>query len=162
SGNAWLYLATLTAQVIRQAEGRASLVTQQVFFQAQNALADAAEEGKKPASAGADDIREYVRAALDGSSALTSLIDAEVATPGIYEVTVVDRNNTVLISSDASLPGSTAFTRPPLSQLVNGSFFQQLRVIFGPAQSYQVAYPFVLGPPGQQLPFGEIRVAVQT
>ena len=161
--NSWLYLATLTGQVIRQAEGRASLVTQQVFFQAQNALADAAVEGKTLASNQPDDVREYVRAALDENSALTSLIDAEVGySLVVYEVTVVDRDGTALISSDSSLPGRKALTRPPLSQLVNSSFFQQLRVIYGPPQSYQIAYPFKLGPPGQQLPFGEIRVAVQT
>ena len=39
--NSTLYVMTLTRQVIRQADNRASLVTQQVFFQAQNALADA-------------------------------------------------------------------------------------------------------------------------
>jgi len=40
--NSTLYVATLTRQVIRQADNRASLVAQQVFFNAQNALADAA------------------------------------------------------------------------------------------------------------------------
>ena len=44
--NSWLYLATLTKQVIRQADNRADLVAQQVFFQAQNALADAATKAR--------------------------------------------------------------------------------------------------------------------
>ena len=42
----WLHVLTLTRQVIQQADGRANLVAQQVFFQAQNALADAAAEGR--------------------------------------------------------------------------------------------------------------------
>jgi PAS domain S-box-containing protein len=161
--NSWLYLATLTRQVIRQSDDRASLVAQQVFYQAQNALIDAASQGEAPASNRPDDVRAYVRGSLDNSAALTSLIDAEVGYSFlIYEVTIVDRDGTVLISSDPSLRGRQALARQPLSQLVDSSFVQQLRGIYGPPQAYQVAYPFTLGPPGQQVPFGEIRVAVQT
>jgi signal transduction histidine kinase len=160
--NSWLYLATLTRQAIRQAESGASLVTQQVFFQAQNALAEAARDGKTPASNGPDDVREYVRAALDENAALTSLIDAEVSYFPVYEVTIAGRDGTVLISSDSSLPGRQALPRAPLSQLVNFGFIAQLRAIYGPPQSYQIAFPFKLGPPGEQVPFGDIRVAVQT
>ena len=72
----WLHVMTLTRQVIEQADGRANLVAQQVFFQAQNALADAATESKAPASNRPEDVREYVRNALNENSALTSLIDA--------------------------------------------------------------------------------------
>src|SRR5690349_4886841 len=74
----WLYLRTLTQQVIRQADARANLVTQQVFFQAQNALRDAANQGQSPASQQPGDVRQYVHDALEQNGALTSLIDAEV------------------------------------------------------------------------------------
>jgi len=80
----------------------------------------------------------------------------------VYEVTIVDRDGAALISSDSSLPGRSVLPRPPLSQLVDSSFLRQLRIIYGPPQSYDVSYPFILGPPGQQVPFGEIRVAAQT
>jgi PAS domain S-box-containing protein len=159
----WLHVMTLTRQVIQQADSRANLVAQQVFFQAQNALAEAATEAKTPASNSPEDIREYVRDALDQNSALTSLIDAEVGNSFlVYEVTIVDRDGTALISSDASLPGRKVLPRPPLSQLVNAGFIQQLRLIYGAPQAYDIAYPFKLGPPGRQEPFGEIRVALHT
>ena len=157
-----LYLQTLTQQVIRQADARANLVTQQVFLQAQNALRDAAGQGQAPASSQSDDVREYVRKALDQNSALTSLMDAEVGYSFlVYEVAIVDLDNNVLISSP-SRPDRKAPSRPPLSQLVNAGFLRQLRVLYGPPQAYEVAYPFKLGAPGQQMPFGEIRVAAQT
>jgi PAS domain S-box-containing protein len=159
----WLHVMTLTRQVIEQADGRANLVAQQVFFQAQNALADAATENKAPASNRPEDVREYVRNALNENSALTSLIDAEVGNSFlVYEVTIVDRDGTALISSDPSVPGRKVLLRPPLSQLVNAGFIQQLRLIYGAPQVYDVAYPFKLGPPGRQVPFGEIRVALHT
>jgi PAS domain S-box-containing protein len=159
----WLHILTLTRQVIEQADGRANLVAQQVFFQAQNALAQAANEGGLPASNRPEDVREYVRNALDQNSALTSLIDAEVGNSFlVYEVTIVDRDGTALISSDASLPGRKVLPRPPLSQLVGAGFIQQLRLIYGAPQAYDVSDPFKLGPPGRQVPFGEIRVALHT
>jgi len=159
----WLHILTLTRQVIQQADGRANLVAQQVFFQAQNALAEAANEGQLPASNRPEDVREYVRNALDQNSALTSLIDAEVGNSFlVYEVTIIDRDGTALISSDASLPGRKVLPRPPLSQLVGAGFIQQLRLIYGAPQAYDVSDPFKLGPPGRQVPFGEIRVALHT
>jgi signal transduction histidine kinase/type II secretory pathway pseudopilin PulG len=157
-----LYLQTLTQQVIRQADARANLVTQQVFLQAQNALRDAAGQGQAPVSSQPGDVGEYVRKALDQNTALTSLMDAEVGYSFlVYEVTIVDLDDNVLISSP-SLPDRKAPVRPPLSQLVNAGFLRQLRVLYGPPQAYEVAYPFKLGAPGQQVPFGEIRVAAQT
>src|SRR5437879_4021130 len=159
----WLHVLTLTRQVIEQADGRATLVSSDLFFQAQNALAEAANEGQAPPSNRPEDVREYVRNALDQNSALTSLIDAEVGNSFlVYEVTVVDRDGTALISSDASLPGRKVLPRPPLSQLVNAGFIQQLRLIYGAPQAYDVSDPFKLGPPGRQMPFGDIRVALHT
>jgi PAS domain S-box-containing protein len=161
--SSWLYLARLTRQVIQQAEDRAGLVTKQVLYQAQNALRDAAQEGQAPASDAPEDLRQYIRAALQNDAALTSLIDSEVAyTPLIYEVTIVDSNATALVSSDASLPQRQALARPPLSQFVGAGFLDQLRVIYGPPEAYEVAYPFQVSVGGEPTPFGEIRVAIQT
>ncbi len=108
-------------------------------------------------------MHEYVRTALDEDSALTSLIDAEVGySPQVYEVSIIDRDGLVLISSDDSLLDRKVLPRPALSQLVNASFWRQLRIIYGAPQAYDVSFPFQLGTPGQQVPFGEIHVASQT
>jgi PAS domain S-box-containing protein len=161
--NSTLYVVTLTRQVIRQANDRAQLVSRHVFFQAQNALSDSAKAGEAPASSSPEDLRAYVQNSLDQSAALTSSIDAEVGySPLIYEVSISDVNGTVLISSDDSLPGKQAPARTNLAQLVSSSFVGQLRALYGPPRAYEVNYPFQLGPPGNQVPFGSIRVAVQT
>ncbi len=161
--NSTLYVVTLARQVIRQADNRARLVSQQVFFQAQNALADSARAGEVPVSDSPEDLHAYVLKSLNENAALTSLIDAEVGYSFlVYEVTITDVNGTVLISSDASLPGKPSQTRTNLAQLVSSSFPAQLRAIYGPPRAYEVTYPFQLGPPGNQVPFGVIRVAAQT
>jgi PAS domain S-box-containing protein len=161
--NSTLYVMNLTRQVIRQANERAQLVSRHVFFQAQNALSESARAGDTPASSSADDLRAYVQKSLDESAALTSSIDAEVGySPLIYEVSITDVSGTVLVSSDASLPGTQSPARTSLARLVSSSFSAQLRALYGPPRAYEVAYPFQLGPPGSQVPFGAIRVAVQT
>jgi signal transduction histidine kinase len=162
--NSTLYVANLTRQVIRQANDRAQLVSRHVFFQAQNALSESAKAGQTPASNSLEDLRAYVQKSLDESAALTSSIDAEVGySPLIYEVSITDVNGTVLVSSDTSLPGKqTSGARTDLARLVSSSFVSQLRRLYGPPRAYEVDYPFQLGPPGHQVPFGAIRVAVQT
>jgi signal transduction histidine kinase/HAMP domain-containing protein len=159
----WLNLRSLTRQVIQQADNRANLVAQQVFFQAQNALKEAISQGQRPVSNSPEDLHDWVRSSLDQNSALTSGIDAETSYSAlIYEVTIVDSGGTALISSDSSLPGRTPLSRPPLARLVNSGIIQQLRIVYGPQQAYEIAFPFKLGTPGNQVPFGEIRVALHT
>src|ERR1700691_2501380 len=116
--NSWLYMATPTRQVIREADNRARQVSQEVFFQAQTALADSASAGNAPLSNSPEDMRNYVRGSLDQNAALSSLIDAEVGYSFlVYEVTIVDHNGVALISSDASLPDHSVLPRTPLDQL---------------------------------------------
>src|SRR5258708_12182506 len=161
--NSTLYVMNLTRQVIRQANDRAQLVSRQIFFEAQSALADAAKGGGAPASDSAADLRAYVQQAFDDSAPLTSSIDAEVGySPLIYEVSVTDVNSTVLISSDSSLPGKSTPARTNLAQLVSSGFMEQLRVLYGPPRTYEVDYAFQIGPPGTQIPFAVIRVPVHT
>ena len=154
----WLYVAALARQIIGDAQDEARLVAQQVFLQAQHALSDAANEGAAPASDRPEDMRKYVRDVFDRDSGLTSLIEAEVSSSRVvYEVTVVDRNGTALISSDASLTGRRVLPRTPLERLEQSGFVEQLRALSDPLAAYQVTFPFNLA--GEA--FGEIRVAAQ-
>jgi signal transduction histidine kinase len=161
--NSTLYVMTLTRQVIRQANDRAQLVSRHVFFQAQSALANASKAGEEPASNSPEDLRTFFKRSLDESDAVTSSIDAEVGySPLIYEVSVTDANGTVLTSSDVSLIGKLSPPRTSLAQLVSSSFMGQIRALYGPPRAYEVSYAFAVGAPGHQVPFGVIRVAVQT
>jgi len=154
-----LYVATLTREVIREANDSARFLAQQVFLQAQHALADAATEGAAPASERPADVHEYVRKALDENAGLTSLLDAAVGySPTIYEVTIIDQDGTALVSSDASLPGRPVLRAARLKELANGSFLEQLLVLYGPPRVYEVSFPFQLGVE----PFGDIRIGLQT
>jgi len=155
-----LYLGQLTKQVLRQSEDRATLVARQVFFACRSALVDASERGETPASPSAADLREYVRRALDNSSALNSLLESAVGyTETIYEITITDQNGIVLISSDSGLRGQKLAARPDISSLVHKQgFFQELRTLYGPPQVYEYRYPFELN----QSKFGDIRIGLSS
>jgi signal transduction histidine kinase len=165
--NSTLYVMNLSRQVIRQAQDRAQLVSRQVFFQAQLALSDAAKAGESPDSNSPEDLRAYAKKAFDESAQLSSSIDAQMDySPLIYEISISDEKGTVLVSSDKSLPGNQIPVREGIDQLVSKGFVNQLkefyRLMYGPPRAYEVSYPFQLGPPGHQIPFGAVRVAVQT
>jgi len=165
--NSTLYVMNLSRQVIRQAEDRAQLVSRQVFFQAQTALADAARAGETPASDNPEDLRAYAQRAFDESEQLSRSIDAQLDySPLIYEITISDVKGVALVSSDKFLVGNAIPARAGIDQISSKSFTNQLKVLYrllyGPPIAYEVTYPFQLGPPGHQIPFGAVRVAVQT
>jgi signal transduction histidine kinase/type II secretory pathway pseudopilin PulG len=161
--NSTLYVATLTRQVIRQADSRAMQFSQQVLSQAQDALAEAAKAGEAPVSNSPEDLRAYVQKSLSENNALTSMIASEVAySPLFYEVSISDIHGTALISSAASASGQQSPPRTNLAQLVSSSFPKQIIAIYGPHRVYEVSSPFELGPPGDKVPFGVVRVAVDT
>jgi PAS domain S-box-containing protein len=155
-----LYLGQLTKQVLRQSEDRASFVAQQVFLACQNALSDAAERGEAPASTSPEDLRGYVHRVLDNSAALNSLLESAVGySKTIYEITISDRDNVVLISSDSGLRGQKVATRPSIKSLVHDQgFFQELRTLYGPPQVYEFSLPFNLG----SSKFGDIRIGLSS
>ncbi len=154
-----LYLGRLTSQVLHQADDRARFVAQQVFLACQNALADAAEIGHSPRSPDPDDIRSYVTSTLDNSSPLNSLIESAVGySPTIYEITISDKDRTVLVSSDASQRGQKSPLRPSVDSIVHAGFIRQLRILYGPPQTYEYALPFSLG----SGPFGDVRIGLSS
>ena len=154
-----LYLGRLTSQVLRQADDRARFVAQQVFLACQNALGEAAESGRSPRSSQSDDVLGYVRETLDNNSPLNSLIESAVGySATIYEITISDKNGNVLVSSDASKRGEKVPVRPRVASLVRSSFIQQLRTLYGPAQTYEYSLPFTLG----SGPFGDIRIGLSS
>jgi len=154
-----LYLGRLMRQTLRQANDTASFVAQQVYGACGDALKDAAERGESPASLDPGDLRQYVRHAFDSSSTLNSLIESDVGiSPTIYEITITDANGGALVSSDASLRDLKVARRPPLSSLVRAGFFQQMRLLYGPPQTYEFSLAFQLGPQ----PFGDIRVGLSS
>jgi signal transduction histidine kinase len=149
------YVARLVRQGIHQLDDRAHFVAQQVLVQAQNAFAAAANRGEAPLSSSPADVHDYVRRVLEMDDGLNSLLQADVGySPSIYEVTITDRKNVAMVSSDTSLPGHLILPRAKLDTFAQFYFLEQMRILYGPPRVYEITLPFNLG----DQPYGEIHV----
>src|SRR5580658_3903309 len=158
-----VFVGTLARRAITSAEADANRAAGQVLGQAQKALEDAGLAGRAPASSNAEDVREYLQTELLRSRGLTSEMDSIIAqVPAIYEVTIADGGGMGLVSSDPNLVNRPLTARAAFSDLTRQSFFDQIRVIFGPSKLYQVQTPFGLRSSAGQAPYGEVRVTVET
>jgi hypothetical protein len=101
---------------------------------ARHALADAKTQGLRPNSDDPADTHDYVKSAFEMSDGLTSRLQSATDSPSIYEVSIVDRDGVVLVSSDPALPGKTEPKRPLFAQLVQSPFVRQVRILAEKAQ----------------------------
>jgi signal transduction histidine kinase len=156
-----VFVAQLLEQVLEQTNKRTDEIGRQVVDQAGRALQDAAAEGQTPRSNDPQDIREYVRHALESSENLkTALKAAKVDALMIYEVSIADPQGIVLSSTDEKLAGKFLPRRTDLSQLTQRGFVHQVKVLAGRARKYEHDLPF--GSPLTGETFGEARVVVDS
>jgi PAS domain S-box-containing protein len=144
--------------VLHDINERATELARDVFYSASHAENDAKARGMLPASEDPQEIHDYVREAFETSDVLNSRLSRAAEVPSIYDVSIVDRDGMVLVSSDPSEEGKIIIKRPPISQLVQSPVIRQAKILTGPPQIYEVEFPFNVR--GQ--PFGEVRVLVQT
>jgi PAS domain S-box-containing protein len=153
-----VYFAQLLQQVLDQSERRAIEIAQSTFYQINGALQEAKSQGWRPESNALEDIRDYVAYALGASQGLQTQLQAAIASPGIYEVSITDHEGKVLASSDKSLVGKFALRRPPLTQLTQRGFLHQVKILWGASSVYEHDFQFNYG----EEPFGEVRVDVDS
>ena len=153
-----VFAAQLLEQVLQDTDRRAKELAPQIFVEAQSALTDAETRGMRPASKDPLETHDFVRRAFEINEGLQSHLDVAVDSQSIYEVSIVDHDGMVLISSDKALPGKFLPRRVPLSQLVRSNFLQQVSILRGKPRIYEYDYPFSME--GQ--PFGEVRVVLSS
>jgi PAS domain S-box-containing protein len=157
-----VFFEQLLQQVMHDTDKRANELAREVFDSARHALTDAKAQGLRPNSDDPADTHEYVKRAFELSDGLTSRLQSATDSPSVYEVSIVDREGVVLVSSDPALVGKPAPKRPPFAQLVQSPFVRQVRILAEQtrvqAHEYDVDYPFNV----RGTPFGEVRVAVST
>src|ERR1700730_12852359 len=152
-----VFFEQLLEQVLRETNKRTVELATDTFEQVERALSEASDHGWRPESNSAQDIRDYVRYALQASEALQAQLKSAIASPAIYEANIIDRDGLVLVSSDKSQEGKFHLRRAPLSELMQSGFWHQVSVLRGTPRIYEYSSPFKAG--GQ--PF-DIRVAMST
>jgi PAS domain S-box-containing protein len=154
-----VYFAQLLQQVLDQSERRAAEIASNTFALVSVALQEAKAQGWRPESNAPEDIRDYVAYALGASQGLQAQLQAAIASPGIYEISITDHDGRVLASApDKSSVNKFALRRPPLTQLTQRGILHQVKVLAGPSSVYEHQFQFNYG----DEPFGEVRVEVST
>jgi PAS domain S-box-containing protein len=153
-----VFLQQELQQALVDTDTKANDLAHEVFQWASHADDDARLMGMRPSSDDPQEIHDFVRKVFETSDALNTQLTAASELPSIYEVSIVDRDGLVLVSSDPSQAGKFVPRRQPLSKLVQSTIVRQIRILAGPPQVYEVEYAFKV----RTQPFGEVRVAVQT
>ncbi|HEY1469291.1 MAG TPA: ATP-binding protein [Candidatus Acidoferrum sp.] len=155
-----IFLEQLLQRVLFETDQRAHELVRDVYESAGHALEDARQRGFLPASNEEEDTHDYVRKAFETSDWLEARLKASTDAPWVYEVSIVDRDGEVLVSSDSAENGKVVLRRTPLDQLVQSPFIKQVRVLAEKTSEhyYEVDYPFKV----RGEPFGEVRVVVST
>jgi PAS domain S-box-containing protein len=154
-----VFLGQLLEQVLQETDKRAHYIANEVLLQAQSALYGARDQGLRPFSNSPEDIRDYVRHSFEINKGLGSqLLTAKSYYRPLYELSIVDTNATVLISTDKDVIGKFEAHNTPLSQLVQRGFLHQVKVLRGIDRQYELDLPFTIN----QAPFGEVRVTLSS
>jgi signal transduction histidine kinase len=154
-----VFLSELLEQVLQETSKRADFIAHQVLLQAQAALNDARNQGLRPASNAPEDVHDYVRHAFEINESLQSQLQTATGYyKSLYELSIVDSDGMVLISTDRNMPGQFEPRRTPLSQLVQRGFLHQIKVLRGADRQYELDLPFGVNGQG----FGEVRVVLSS
>jgi len=154
-----VYLGALTRRVIRQACDHATFVAEEVFLEAQQALAMAAGEGSRPASQSAADVNFFVQQAIQTDPGWHAAVQGALGySPSLYEITLNNAQGVILVSSDSHLLGKRTIQRADMDTLIHAGFAAQIKILYGPPRVYEYKLPFNLG----NKPFGDVRVSLST
>jgi PAS domain S-box-containing protein len=103
-------------------------------------------------------VENAVQDLLQSDSSMSSLLESVNGEPNILDAAIVNADGLALLHTNPLLQGTVISPRPDFSALLNAGLREQLKLIYGPPQTYDVRLPLVRS--GK--PFGEVRVGVST
>lgn len=153
-----LYISQLLRQRINASYENADFISHQIYQAAKQAL----EEDLSNTHLDLSDpkkVHDVIADVLQSDAPVNTLLQSVVGyDPEVYDVSVVDRDGTALLHTDASALDKKVPGRPSLEQLRDGGFLQQIESVYGDPQVYDVRLPIQR----EGTPFGEIRVGIST
>jgi PAS domain S-box-containing protein len=154
----FIYVSRILRLRVNHSYENADFIAHQVLHAASRALETELPADKLDSADPAKN-RELIASILQQDEAVTNLLQSVVGyNAELYDVMLTDRDGVALIHTD---PGSVFRPlphRPALATLLNGTFLDQLRAVYGPARVYEVVLPVQR----EGAPFGEIRVGISS
>jgi PAS domain S-box-containing protein len=153
-----IYISHNVRHALDDAYAEANFVGHQVFHLTRDALQvdlrDSKIDLENPKT-----VRTVVQEALESDPGLNSLLQSIIGySPNIYDISIVDAEGRALLHTDADRIGKTIPKRDELMSVANGSFQQQMEVVFGAPRVYELRIPLQR----DKQPFGSIRVGIST
>src|SRR5512147_1609314 len=154
----YIYVSQMLRQRVREAYQSGDFTAHQIYHGAREAL----ELDLSNARIDPDDpqaVASAIEDSLQTDPGLNSLLQSIVGySPTIYDVAITDTSGRALLHTDSDAQGKHLPWRPDFASVVKGGFRQQMNVVFGKPEVYEVRLP--LSRAGK--PFGQIRVGLST
>jgi len=155
-----LFMVELVHRRIEQTGKEAEATAYQVFAVARSALQvdfrDTRINVNDPKQ-----VQAALKELLETDTAVNSLLDYWLSSrPEFLDAAITDNDGYVLSHSNPAMLRKTIAKRKELSLLVKANFRDQIRIIYGPIQSYDFTIP--LQRAEDSSPLGEVRVGVST
>lgn len=154
-----LYLSKVVHVRMQQTFDDGKFIAHEIFYEARDpletALNDPSVDLSDPKQA-----ESAMAEVLRTDSGVTSLLDSIVAhSPAIYDAAVTNPQGRALVHTSPSFQGKTLNRREDFRSIASGGIWKQLKVIYGPAQVYDVSTPLSRN---DGTLIAEVRVGVST
>src|SRR5271165_4710161 len=154
----YLYVSHLVRQRTAEAYDSADFVAKEMRESAR----EASQIDPSGTFAGTNDpkqVQAVLNDALQNDPGLSTLLQSIVGySQTIFDASIADVSGNAIVDTDTVAVGNKLETREDFTQVSNGSFLQQLKVVYGKPRVYDVKLPIQR----QGQPFGEIRVGIST
>jgi signal transduction histidine kinase len=152
------YITEVVHQRIQEAYDNGLLIGHEVFAVARNALEVDLTSSKINLNSPGD-VASAVEEVLETDSSVSALLESVVGdSETVYDAAIVDARGLALLHTTQEFLGKQVPRRQDFSALLSSDIRRQIKIIYGPAQVYDVRVPLVRS----GSPFGEVRIGVST
>lgn len=153
-----IYVYEVVRQHFQSAHEDASFIAHEIFTVARGPLEmdlrDTPVDLNNPAQ-----VNQAIQEAMQADAGVNALLDSVIGySPLIYDAAITDAHGFPLLHTNSSMLGSPLAPREDFDTVVQGGFWKQLNVVYGPPRTYDFRLPLERN----KVPFGEVRVGVAT
>ena len=153
-----IYVAQLVHQVLNDGVEQGQFAVNQLIYSCRQALETDLSSTKIDLN-NPQQVNAFVEESLQTDPGVINVIESQIGFSSIIsDVAVVGPEGTAIVHSDPQMIGKPVPARPDMSQLASASFWQQLRVTYGPIRTYVIKVPL----DRNNRPFGSAQVGISS
>ena len=157
---ATLYISEVVRQRVQEVSSIADVIKLHIFAVAKPALGVDLSSTKIDLN-DPEKVEAAMQDLLQSDPVIASLLDSVTGdSPNILDASIVDSKGLALLHTNPGLQNTIVPPREDFDNLLNGGIRRQLKLIYGPTETYDSRFPLTDRTTGK--PFGEVRVGVNT